>query len=34
MIAWDPARVVIAHGRWFERDGAAALARAFGWLLN
>lgn len=32
MIAWQPERVVIAHGKWFERDGAAALRRAFGWV--
>ena len=34
MIAWDPARVVLAHGRWYERDGAAELRRAFRWLLG
>jgi hypothetical protein len=33
MIGWDPARIVLAHGRWYERDGAAELRRAFGWLL-
>lgn len=32
MIALDPARVIIAHGRWYERDGAAELTRAFRWL--
>ncbi|MBI1181944.1 MAG: DUF4336 domain-containing protein [Alphaproteobacteria bacterium] len=34
MIAWRPERIVIAHGRWFETDGVAALRRAFGWLLG
>jgi hypothetical protein len=34
MIAWDPERVIIAHGRWFARDGAAELRRAFRWLLD
>ena len=34
MIAWDPERIVIAHGRWFERDGGAELKRAFAWLLE
>ncbi len=34
MIAWDPARVIIAHGRWFEDNGAAALRQAFRWLTN
>lgn len=33
MIAWNPERVIIAHGRWFETDGAAELRRAFRWLL-
>jgi hypothetical protein len=34
MLAWAPERVIIAHGRWFERDGAGELRRAFGWLLR
>jgi len=33
MIALDPARVILAHGRWYEENGAAELRRAFGWLL-
>ena len=33
MLDWRPERVVIAHGRWFEADGAARLRRAFRWLL-
>jgi len=32
MIAWHPDRVILAHGRWYDRDGAAELARAFRWL--
>jgi hypothetical protein len=32
MIAWDPERVVLAHGRWFESGGTQALRRAFSWL--
>lgn len=28
-----PERVIFAHGRWFERDGAAALRRSLRWLL-
>ncbi len=32
MRAWEPERVVIAHGRWYERDGARELDRAFRWL--
>jgi hypothetical protein len=34
MIAWNPERVILAHGRWYERDGAAELRRAFRWLLD
>jgi Domain of unknown function (DUF4336) len=33
MIAWAPERVVFSHGRWFDRNGAAELRRAFSWLL-
>lgn len=33
MISWNPQNVILAHGRWYERDGAAELKRAFGWLL-
>jgi hypothetical protein len=29
MIGWEPQRVVIAHGRWFDTDGTAELRRAF-----
>ena len=32
MLSWDPERVVLAHGRWYDRDGAAELKRAFAWL--
>ncbi len=34
MIAWDPERIIIAHGRWYETDGATELRRAFRWLLD
>ena len=33
LLEWNPERVVLSHGRWFERDGAAALRRSFDWLL-
>ena len=33
MVAWDPVRVILAHGRWYERDGASELRRAFRWVL-
>lgn len=29
MIDWQPARIIIAHGRWYEKDGVAELRRAF-----
>lgn len=34
MIAWNPERIVLTHGRWYEADGAAELRRAFRWLLD
>jgi hypothetical protein len=34
MISWAPERVIIAHGRWYEKDGAEELRRAFRWLLD
>lgn len=34
MIAWRPERILLAHGRWYQRDGAGELRRAFRWLLG
>ena len=34
MIEWDPERVILAHGRWYIRDGTAELKRAFRWLVR
>lgn len=34
MIAWQPERVILAHGRWYAHDGAAELRRAFRWVLD
>lgn len=34
MIDQGPERVIFAHGRWFERDGATRLREAFAWLLG
>jgi Domain of unknown function (DUF4336) len=34
MIDWDPERIIIAHGRWYDRNGRAELIRAFQWLLR
>jgi hypothetical protein len=33
MISWNPERVIVAHGRWYDHDGVAELKRAFRWLL-
>jgi hypothetical protein len=33
MIAWNPERIIIAHGRWYEGNCAAELRRAFRWAL-
>lgn len=33
LVAFAPERVIFAHGRWFERDGAAQLRRSLAWLL-
>ena len=32
LIAWDPQRVIMAHGEWQRADGRAYLERAFAWL--
>ena len=32
MLAWAPERVLFSHGRWFDRDGTAALRRSLAWL--
>jgi hypothetical protein len=34
VLAWEPDRVIFAHGRWFERDGPAELRRSFRWLVQ
>ncbi|KPP94803.1 DUF4336 domain-containing protein [Erythrobacter sp. HL-111] len=34
MIAWQPERVILAHGRWYDRDGTQELRRAFRWILQ
>lgn len=33
MIAWDPERVILSHGRWYETNGTNELRRAFRWVL-
>ena len=34
LLTLEPERVIFAHGRWFERDGTAALRRSLRWLLD
>ena len=34
MIGWNPEKIVIAHGKWFEGNGVNELKRAFSWLLK
>lgn len=29
MIAWNPEKVILAHGKWYEKDGTKELKRAF-----
>ncbi|MGA7811082.1 DUF4336 domain-containing protein [Bradyrhizobium sp.] len=33
MLAWKPDRIILAHGRWYDRDGEHELKRAFRWVL-
>ncbi len=33
MLAWDPERVILAHGRWYPTHGTAELRRAFRWAI-
>lgn len=32
VIAWDPRRVIVAHGEWVRDDGRAVLERALAWI--
>ncbi len=34
LLALRPERVIFAHGRWFERDGTAALRHSLRWLIR
>lgn len=33
MISWQPEKIIIAHGKWFEKDVVAELKRAFRWCM-
>nr|WP_321508061.1 DUF4336 domain-containing protein [uncultured Celeribacter sp.] len=32
VLSWAPEKVILAHGRWYDRNGTAELKRAFRWL--
>lgn len=32
MLAWQPDKIILAHGRWYPENGVAELKRAFRWL--
>lgn len=32
MLAWQPEKIILAHGRWYATNGTAELQRAFRWL--
>lgn len=32
MMQWQPEKVILAHGRWYDKDSTAELKRAFRWL--
>jgi len=34
ILDWNPERIILAHGRWYDRDGRAELQRAFRWILD
>lgn len=34
MVDWNPERIILAHGRCYDRNGGAELRRAFRWILD
>ena len=32
ILSWEPDKIILAHGRWYESNGTAELRRAFRWL--
>lgn len=32
MLAWQPEKIIIAHGRWYKENGVEELKRAFRWV--
>lgn len=33
MLSWQPERIILSHGRWFDANATATLQRLFGWAL-
>jgi hypothetical protein len=31
---WEPERIILAHGRWYDHDAIIELHRAFRWLFD
>lgn len=34
MLDWQPEKIILAHGRWYDKNGTEELKRAFRWLEN
>lgn len=34
MISWQPKKIILAHGRWYQQNAVAELKRAFAWVLK
>ncbi|GMG64368.1 DUF4336 domain-containing protein [Tetragenococcus halophilus] len=32
MLSWQPEKIILAHGRWYDKNGTDELKRAFRWL--
>ncbi len=32
MLEWEPERIIVAHGRWYDTNGVGELRRAFRWV--
>ncbi|MDY7007589.1 MAG: DUF4336 domain-containing protein [Cyanobacteriota bacterium] len=32
MLKWEPQKIILSHGKWYEENGTAELNRAFAWL--
>jgi hypothetical protein len=33
MLSWQPERIILSHGRWFDSSASETLQRTFGWAL-